>query len=172
MSVAVVGTPAIGSLPTAVTVAKAGGGSATLAVVANQAWEFMRLMWPVAISCTGYQLWRYVSGTYAKDFISTGTVTNPTASGAGFAVAQQTVLTFRSANGGILKSVFLESNMTGNTKLTLIPSAAGTPAQKWAAYLLSADNVSLARDDAYPINGLFDSRGENERLFRLIYRGT
>ena len=172
LNVATVGTPAIGTAPTAVTIQKAGGGSATLAVVANQAWEFMRLWWPSSISCTGYQLWRYVSGTYAKTFISTGTVTNPAANGTAFGVAHEVVLSFRSANGGVMKQVFLESNQAGNNKIAATPNPAGTPAQKWVSYIMSADNVALARDDAYPLNPLFDSRGENERLFRLIFRGT
>lgn len=169
-SCAVVGSPAAGSLPTAVTMQKQGGGTATLAVCANQIWEFIRLFYGNTISCSGYQLWKYVTGTLAKDFVSAGAVTNPAATGAGGTAAQQITQTYRSANGGIMKLVLLETNQTGNTRVTLIPNGAGTPSQRLAAYVMSADNIFLARDDAYIVAALRDSRGENESLWREIFR--
>lgn len=172
LNVAAVGTPAIGTPPASINIQKAGGGTGTLTAVANQYWEFLRLIFPNTISCSGYTLWRYVSGTYAKTFISSGTVTNALGSGAGVAVAYQMTLSFRSANGGIMKLVYLESNQSGEARSTLVSNAAGTPPQKIAAYILSADNVALARDDAYPLNPLFDSRGQNERVWRDVFRQT
>lgn len=169
-SVAVVGSPTAGTLPTAIDVQKMGGGTAKLNVVANQIWEFYRLFWNNTILCSGYQLWKYVPGTLGKDFISTGTVTNPAASGGGGINAAQLTQTYRSANGGILKLVLLETNQSGDARITLVPNAAGTPSQKLAAYVMSADNVILARDDAYPVNPLRDSRGQNEKIWRLINR--
>ena len=108
--------------------------------------------------------------TLGKDFISTGTVTNPLASGAAINIAWQLTQTYRSANGGILKLVLLETNLGGNVRQTLVANPAGNASQKLAAYVMSADNVILARDDAYPVNPLRDSRGENETIFRLINR--
>jgi len=170
VSVAAVGSPAVGSLPTAVDIQKMGGSTAKLNIVANQMWEFIRLFYSNTISCTGYQLWRYVTGTLGKDFISTGTVTNPLCSGAAGVNSGQITQTYRSANGGILKIVLLESNQAGDTRTTLVPSAVGTASQRLAAYIMSADNPVLARDDAYPINPLRDSRGQNEKIWRLINR--
>lgn len=172
LNVAAVGTPPAGSLPSAITIQKAGGGTGTLESVANQAWSFLRQFYASSILATGYNFWRYVTGTHAKNFIATGTLTTPQGTGAGITVKHQTTLTFRSANGGILKTVLLETALTGDTQLALVPNAAGTAPQRWAAYLLSADNPVLAADDAYPILALRDSRGENERLFRKIFRGT
>lgn len=172
LNVAAVGTPAPGTLPTAITIQKSGGGTATLDAVANQAWSFLRQFFAASIQATGYTFWRYVTGTHAKNFVATGTLSTPAGTGAGITVKHQTTLTFRSANGGILKTVLLETALTGDTQLPLVPNAAGTAPQRWAAYLLSADNPVLAADDAYPILALRDSRGENERIFRKIFRGT
>lgn len=172
MNVAAIGTPAPGTLPASITIQKAGGGTGTLAAVADQAWSFLRQFWPSSITCIGYQFWKYVPGTYGKDFISTGTVTNPAGTGGGVTIKHQLTLTFRSANGGILKTVLLETALGGDTQTALVPNGAGNAAQKWAAYMLSADGVALAADDGYPILALRDSRGENERIFRKIYRGT
>ena len=166
-----VGSPAAGSLPTAIDIQKQGGSTAKLNVVANQLWEFIRLFYPNTIQCPGYQLWRYVPGTLAKDFISTGTLTNPISAGTGtITAAQQLTLTFRSANGGILKLVLLETNQTGDARIVLLNNAAGTPPQKLASYVMSADNVIMARDDAFIVTPLRDSRGQNERIWREINR--
>lgn len=167
---AALGSPAPGTLPTAIDIQKKGGSTAKLDIVANQYWEFVRLFYSNAIQCSGYQFWRYVTGTFAKDFISSGALTNPACSGAGGQNAAQITLTFRSANGGIMKFVLLESNQTGDNRVALIPNAAGTPPQRVAAYMLSADGIQLARDDAYPVNALRDSRGQNERVWREIFR--
>jgi len=169
-NVVVTGSPAIGTAATAIDVQKTSGATAKLNVVANQIWEFLRLFNNTAITCSGYTLWRYVTGTHAKDFISSGAVTNPACSGTGGAAAGQLTQTYRSANGGIMKVVILESNQLGNNRVTLVPNAAGNPSQKLAAYILSADNVFISRDDAYPVNALRDSRGENEAIWRQVFR--
>jgi len=170
VSVAALASPPAGTLPTAIDIQKTGGSTAKLNVVANQIWEFLRLIYPSGISCSGYQLWKYVTGTLGKDFVAAGALTNPAGSGGAIIASHQCTLTFRSANGGIMKMVFLESSLAGDTRSTLTPNAAGTPTQKIAAYVLSADNVALARDDAYPIAALRDSRGQNERIWREINR--
>jgi len=172
LSCAVLGNPAPGTLPTAITVQKAGGATASLDVVVNQAWSFLRQFWPNVINCSGYQLWKYVTGTYGKNFIAAGAVTTPIGTGATSTVAHQTTLTFRSANGGIMKSVFLETTNTGSTQVALVPNGAGNINQKWAAYVLSVDNFWLAADDAYPVVALRQSLGENERIWRKVFRGN
>lgn len=170
-SVAAVGSPAPGSLPTVVDIQKMGGATAKLNVVANQIWGFLRTLYAGTISAVGYTLWRYVPGTLAKDFISAGSLTNPTGTAVGSpTVAHQTTLTFRSANGGILKIVLIETNLAGDTRTTLIPNPAGTLIPLFASYVMSADNVILARDDAYPVAPLRDSRGQNERIWREVFR--
>lgn len=170
VSVAAVGNPAAGSLPTAVDIQKMGGGTAKLNVVANQLWEFVRLFYPVAITCSGYTLWKYVPGTLGKDFRSAGAVTNVAGSGAAIAAASQIVHTFRSAFGGVMKIQLMETSFGGSNRITLVPNGAGVAYQRLAAYVLSADNIVLARDDSYPVAAMNVASSENEALFRLLYR--
>lgn len=171
VSVAAVGSPTAGSLPTAIDIQKMGGSTAKLNVVANQIWEFVRLWFTSSIACNNYTLWRYVPGTLAKDFISAGTMTNPAGSAGGSLIpSHQVTLTFRSANGGILKVVLLESTQGGDTRAVLTANPAGTPPQRLASYMMSADNVILARDDAFPVTPLRDSRGQNEKIWRMLNR--
>ena len=171
LNVIAVGNPPPGTAVTAIDIQKQGGATAKLNVVANQAWDFLRQAYNTAITCIGYTLWKYVPGTAAKDFISAGTLTNPAGSNASpGVVAWEVVATFRSANGGIMKTVFLESSLTGETRVALVPNGAGNAVQKWAAYVLSADNITIARDDAFIIAPLRDARGQNERIWRKVYR--
>lgn len=163
--------PAAGTLPSAISMQKKGGATATLDVVANQIWEYLRGFWNNSIGCEGYTLWKYGASSYAKDFISAGAVTNPLASAGAGGVAHQLTLTFRSALGNVGKLVLLETNQGGNLSSTLVPNAIGTPAQKLAAYALSGDSVVIARDDSFFVAALRDSRGENERIARKVYRG-
>lgn len=170
-NVIALGSPPAGTLATAIDIQKMSGATAKLNVVADQIWSFYRLAHSSSISVVGYTLWKYVTGTHAKDFISAGTVTNPTGNTAGAPViAHQTTLTFRSANGGVMKTLILESLLTGDNRITLIPNPAGTAPQRIAAYHLSGDNVAMARDDSYPIAALRDARGQNEKIWRSVYR--
>jgi hypothetical protein len=170
-NVIAVGNPAAGSLATAIDIQKQGGGTAKLNVVANQMWEFLRQAYHTSITCTGYTLWKYVSGTTGKDFVSAASVTNPAGTSATSpTVAWEVIATFRSANGGIMKTVWLEPSLTGENRSTLVANSAGNAIQKWAAYVLSADNVAIARDDAFIVAALRDSRSQNERVWRKIYR--
>jgi hypothetical protein len=171
LSVAVSGTPSPGDLPTTIDIQKTGGATAKLDVVANQIWSFYRQNYHTTISAIGYTLWKYVPGTLAKDYVSAGTVTTPLGtSGVSPTIAGQCTLTFRTANGGVLKCVFIESSSFGDVRQTLLPNVAGNASQKIGAYILSADNVALGRDDSYPVAAMRDSRGQNEKIWRKIYR--
>lgn len=167
-----VGNPSPGTAPSSITMQKAGGGTGTLDVVANQAWEFIRQFYSSAITCSGFTLWRYVTGTTGKDFVASGNVTNPAGLGGTIAIAAQVTLTFRAANGGLMKPSFVETIFTGDTRTTLVPNPAGNAIQKFAAYVLSVDGIFMARDDSFPIQALRDSRGQNEKIWRDIYRST
>jgi hypothetical protein len=171
---AIVGTPPPGTLFSGITVQKAGGGTGTAQAVVDQLWSFVRLAYHTSVTLTGVTIWKYVIGTYGKDFVSAGIAagTLTGASATAPVVAQQQTLSFRSANGSVMKMVLLEPSPTGDSTTTLIPNVSGAHHQRIAAYILSADNVALARDDAYPIAALRSSLGQNERIWRKVHRST
>lgn len=171
-NVIALGSPAPGTAPTLINVQKMGGGTGTLQAVADQLWSFVRLSFPAVVVCAGYTLWRFPDVTEARDFITAGSVATPAGASGSVQVAQQTTLTFRSANGGILKVVFLESNSSGDARVALVPNTLGSSFQRLAAYMMSADNVALADDDGFPITPLRISQGQNERIWRKINRGS
>jgi len=165
------GSPAIGTPATSVTIQKLGGATANLQVVADQAWSYLRLQWPASIQATGFSLWKYVTEN-SKDYISGGSLAAPAGTGGGVTLAGQCTLTFRHALGGIGKIVLIESANAGDTQLASLANAAGTAAQKLTAYLMSSDSPMVALDNSFPITPLRDSRGQNEAIWRKIYRST
>lgn len=169
-NVVAVGNPPAGTLATAINFQKSSGGTGLMSTLVNQLWEFYRGWWNNSISCSGVTLWKVVTGTNGKDFITTMNVTNPVCSGGAGQVAHQVTQTYRGANGGIMKIVLLETNQTGTTRVTLLPNPAGTLSQRLAAFVLSADGFLLAGDDSWPIAALRDSRGENESIHKLVFR--
>jgi hypothetical protein len=150
---------------------KLGGATADLATVANQAWSYFRLQWAASISATGYSLWKFVTEN-SRDYITGGTLTTPAGTGAGITIAAQTTLSFRHALGGIGKIVLLESTNTGDTQTALVANGAGSATQRLAAYVMSADGPMVALDNSFPVTPLRDSRGQNEAIWRKVYRGN
>lgn len=173
VNVALVAPVATGTLLSAILVKKAGGGNASAQAVADQWWSYVRLMYAAGVSCTSVTLWKYVTNSFAKDFVSAGAVALPVgATGSAVALAHQVTLSFRAANGGVIKLVLLETTTAYETSTTLVPLSTGTAQQKIAAYYLSADSIALARDDSYAVAALKNAGGQNERVWRKIYRGT
>jgi|SRR5215211_4053687 len=169
MWVSAQGNPPVGTPATSIDILKLGGATAKLDVVANQAWGFFRLQWAASISATSYSLWKYVTEN-SRDYISGGSLTTPAGTAGGITIAHQVTLTFRHAAGGIGKLVLLETVATGDTRLALVPNAAGTPTARLAAYCMSADSPMVALDNAFPVSPLRDSRGQNEAVWRKVYR--
>ena len=163
------GTPAVGTPPASVTIQKLGGSTANLQVVADQAWSYLRLQWPSVINSSGFSLWKYVTEN-VRDFITGGSLATPAGSGGGVTPAGQCTLTFRHALGGIGKIVLLESANAGDTQVASLANAAGTSAQRLTAYLMSADSPMIALDNSFPVTPLRDSRGQNEAVWRKIFR--
>lgn len=163
------GNPPPGTLATAIDVLKLGGATAKLDVVANQAWSYFRLAYNATIQANNFTLWKYATEN-ARDFISSGTITTPAGSGGTTIIAGQATLTFRHALGGIGKIVLIESTLAGDTQVALVPNGAGNPAQRIAAYMMSADSPMIALDNSFPVSALRDSRGQNERVWREIFR--
>jgi hypothetical protein len=163
------GTPAVGTPPAGVTIQKLGGTTASLQAVADQAWSYFRLAYPTAVIASSFSLWKFVTEN-VKDFVTAGTPAANTGATGTLTPAHQVTLTFRHALGAIGKIVMLESTATGNTQNALVANGAGTPQQRIAAYLVSADSPMLALDNSFPVTPLRDSRGENEALHKLLYR--
>lgn len=162
-------TPSVGDLPTDIDIQLLGGSTAKLDVVALDYANRIRPLYNTAITIGTYTLWRYVTN-YSRDFIASDTVT-PTATGSGsITIAGQLTLTFRHAGGSPSRHTFLESNVSGDTQNALVANASGNSIQKYAAWVLSATSPVVGIDNTFPVATLSESRGQNEKVWRKIYR--
>lgn len=166
--------PTPGTPPASINLMTRSGAPAALSVCANGLWEQLRTFFNTSVSCLGYTLWNYpVAGSLAKDFVTSGTVTNAAGlSATASNLAFQCTLSFRSANGGVLKLTLLESVYTDKFSLPLIANAAGSTPQKVAAYMISSAGWAIARDDGFPVVPTKITGGENEVIARKRYRTT
>lgn len=169
---AAIGTPAPGSPASAISLQTRSGTPALIQTCVDGLWAFLRPMLHTSVVAAVWTLWRYpVAGSFAKDFITSGTLTNP----AGTAAAVPTaafygIFKFRSAGGGTMGITLLESVHSQKTKIPLTANVSGNDNQKLAAYVISTAGWMIARDDSFPIVPTTLSQGENERLFRQRFR--
>jgi hypothetical protein len=161
--------PPTGSPPTDIDIQLKGGGTKNLQEVADQFLSFVRQQYSTAITLGSFTLWRQAT-EFSRDFVSAGVATTTVAGLGAITVAHQQTMTFRHANGGIGKLVLLESNATGSTRSALSVNASGSPRERLAAYLLSADSPMIALDNSFAVAPLRLSLGENEAIWRKVYR--
>lgn len=164
-----VAAPSVGDAMSTIDFAARGGGTVNAVTAVNNYWAFLRPMWNNSISCANATLW-YFATHNRRDFITSVALTNPLATGAAPQVAQQVTLTFRAALKAPIKLVLLETNQTGNNSVPLVANAAGNVFQQLAAHVMSASGVVLGIDNSFPVSPLRDSRGQNEQIFREVFR--
>lgn len=115
-----------------------------------------------------FELWKYTPQTFDAVFVSTYPVNLAATGASGTQTASQSILTFRTVLGGIMRLSFMETMQT--------PAAFDTPPLSSAAYQAIADhvvsigNAFLGRDGAYPFSTIAFFPGQNEKLFKKRLR--
>ena len=129
----------------------------------------MRRFYQANLVTENFTLWHYIT-EFQREFVTAGIAITGVLGHGNMETAQQQTLTFRHANGGVSKIVILEGNISGDTSSLLIPDAVGDDAQRLAFYVLSADSPVLALDNSFAITTLRNSLGENEKVWRKVWR--
>lgn len=161
--------PLPGTPPADIDLQLLGGGTESLDNVANAYGSFARALWDDALDMSSYTLWRYATEN-RRDFVTGGSLTLTTNGSGVVQQAHQLTFTYRTAGGSILKQVFLENNVGGRFKEAAIGNDAGNPLQRMIAYVLSAGSPVIGIDNTFPVAPLFQAAGENERVFKKIFR--
>lgn len=170
LNCAAIGNPPPGTAVGSISLATKSGGGVLLQTGVQNFWNFYRVGHGTTTSLLEWILWKWSGSGLAKDFVASGTVTNPLGSGTAAQPAAQAVASLRTAGGGIMYVNWIEGSATANSQIALIPSGAGAYYQQVAAYLLSSEGWAIGRDDAFPIGGLRASFGQNEAIWRKINR--
>ena len=133
--------------------------------------SFIDLLQPIFapdMSFDSFSLWKFTSGTNERQFIGSALIGEVGTNAGVIQRAHQTIYTFRSGNGGTMRLNLLEDSNTGNDKTAYADMSA--PAQALVDFMLSDDCWIYSRDNAYPIVSLWESQGQNEAIWRKIYR--
>lgn len=116
-----------------------------------------------------YELWKYQAGTFDADFVSAGTSSAAGALGGTAQAAAQTIITFRTAGGSIMKVNIMESNNAPGPDQSF-PTGSAT-LNSLAAYLVGQSHPWVARDGTRPIAAKGYFPGQNEALWKKYNRG-
>lgn len=114
------------------------------------------------------ELWKYTEGTFQADFVSSYDISATGASGSSFVAAGESIITFRTANGGSMRLHYLENVIT-NAAIDPPPFANAT-LEAIRQFVVSDDNWIYARDNSYPFAAVAAFTGQNEKIYKLRYR--
>lgn len=115
------------------------------------------------------ELWKYTPDTFQSMYISSYDLNDAGTSAVALAVASQSIATFRTIEGGIMKVTFMETVHVPGMKIDY--GGLGVPETAIVDYFL--DDVAsffLARDTSYPVAFLHWFPGENEATFKQRFR--
>jgi len=114
---------------------------------------------------TGAELWRYTFGTFDAEFISAYSFSSAGTSGSAASEAAQSIVTFRTTEGGIFKYSFMEP--------VIVPGSIDPLPFTNTALDTLADNTVLgtvypwiARDGGWPFACLKHFPGQNEAIWK------
>lgn len=89
-------------------------------------------------------------------------------SGLATKVASELILTFRTQEGGVMRMSWLETTL--DVAASIDYAGLTGNALNYANFIIANDNVFLARDTSYPVALIGWHQGNNEALFKKIYR--
>jgi hypothetical protein len=139
-----------------------------LDVIAETWVDQMKAFYNTSVTFDGFELWKYAASSFDASFVSAHADTDAGSSGSSLQPAAQSIVTFRTGLGGVMKLSFMESvivpagtdtgTMSNASLETLVASLEGTVYPFWG------------RDNSFPFTRIAHYPGQNEALFRRRYR--
>lgn len=128
----------------------------------------IKMLYNTANSFDYAELWKYAAESFEATYYSTYDIAVSGGTGGAAVVAGQLISTFRTQEGGTLKINLMETNQAVGVGVGY--TGLGTNQKAVVDYVLAPENIWLGRDTSYPFafNKMFP--GQNERLFKKIYR--
>ncbi len=169
-NVDVEGTPVVGSLFSAISVSSRDDTTDTLDQVVEDFLALIDINFNDAVTTFDYcELWKYLGASFDAVWWSTYTPVHTWTNAGSVQKASETIYTFRSAEGGVMKMTALDT--------------IAVPALPYRYTELSGDNQTLvdwmlanatcfflARDTSYPIAFMGMFSGQSEHVFKARYR--
>lgn len=146
-----------------------GGGSEDLQVAVDAWVALFRPCFAAAGGSVDYaELWQYTPGTFDASFVTVYTIGLAMTGAGAYNPAGETIMTFRTLEGGIMKLYFEETNVAFAVRDA--PPFAPAAFEAIRNFVTSNDNWMLARDTSYPFAAIALFHGQNEATFKLRFR--
>jgi hypothetical protein len=113
------------------------------------------------------ELWDYEPESFDASFVAAYEIAEAGTSGNATVPASQFMFTFRTQEGGVMKVNLMDAAVSPGQPIT--PPYTGSTLA-FASMFTDPDAPFLARDTSYPIANIRAYPGQNEALFKKIYR--
>lgn len=162
-------TPQVGDLFSDIYPMDKGGASATtLDLIVDDYVALIDNIYNTGASIDFAECWAYEPESFEATFISSYTINAAGTNGAATEAASETIFTFRTQEGGSMRLSLLDTVVDPGVAQSYGDLAASY--QAIVDFVLSSDNIWLARDTSYPTSFIKMYPGTNEALFKKIYR--
>ncbi len=161
-------TPVPGVDPTTLNAHQRGGGNTNLVQKVEDLVTFCAELYPATGDFNTAELWEYDPGTFNATWIATWTLGIPGTSGSPIIEDSQTIFTFRTTAGGIVK---LDLRNTIHSSIATVPFP--TSNSDWndiGAEFSDEFTIVLGRDGGFAVVPLNALAGTNERDFKKRLR--
>lgn len=163
-----VSAPTPGDAPSAITVVTRDSVGAPLDTSVLAYVNVLKALYASTASFVSYDVWKYEPLTYTRSYITSGSLNVAGTNVLAFAAAQQITFTLRTSEGGIMRVVLLQPAVGGDVQEVYADMSG---AQKAVVdHLLGTASWILAKDTSWPIVSMRLSRGQNEKIWRKLYR--
>lgn len=161
--------PAVGTALGDIDLELQGGGVVDAETAADDWADLMKTMFSDSGAVINrVELWKYDFESYNATYVNAHALLVDGTNVLATVPASQGVMTFRTTEGGVLKLNFLDTVFPAAIKEAFPAANAGINAI--AGFVSNSTNWILGRDTSYPILALNWLPGQNERLFKEIYR--
>lgn len=168
---AALGDPAPGTASTTISLATRSGGSKILSTAAQEWWTIFRDNFSNATTIISCNLFRYDGPALGNTFISAIAISPSAGSVSSAPVAgHETVWTFRTGIGGIMKIVAIEDIAAGKAQAPLVANPALGTYGQMAAYIMSSDGWLCGRGGSWPVAPMQTSMSYNETIEKRRFR--
>lgn len=115
------------------------------------------------------ELWAYTPLSFEASFVSAYSIAAAGTVGSAATPANEQIITYRTAEGGIMRQHFLEFAAQG-TAVPDTPPFTSASFDAIRTFVTSVNNAWLGRDTSYPFATIAKYAGENEKLFKKRFR--
>jgi hypothetical protein len=139
----------------------------TNAILSTYVISFMFVIYELyhaSVTFNRFELWKYPPDSYDATFIGATVLAENGTNATAPISAHYSMMTWRTAGGGVMKMQFMEDSSSGDNQIALPTGSALFDDINSA--VLALDSGIVGQDDTFPIVGLKVSKGQSEAIWK------